>query len=74
MTVHALVSQCAEPRERCFEVFRMQNSQNFPGLRPWTPPGRVYSAPPQKNCWIRTAPENTRKFVNLGKYYPLCND
>ena len=48
MTVHALVSQCAEPRERCFEVFRMQNSQNFPGLRPWTPPGRVDSAPHKK--------------------------
>ena len=27
----------AEPRERCFEQLRMQNSQNFPGLCPWAP-------------------------------------
>ena len=36
----------AEPRQRCFELFRMQNSQKFPGLCPWTPLGRVYSAAP----------------------------
>ena len=35
----------AEPRERCFQLFRMQNSQNFPGLRPWTSLGRTYSVP-----------------------------
>ena len=34
----------AEPRERCFELFRMQNSKNFPGLCPWTPLGKAYSA------------------------------
>ena len=44
MTVHVLVPQCAEPRERWFELFRMQNSQNFPRLRPWIPLGRAYSA------------------------------
>ena len=41
MTVNALVPQCCF----CFELFRMQNSQNFLGLRPWTPLGRVYSGP-----------------------------
>ena len=45
MTAHALVPQCAELRERCFELFRMQNSQNIQGLRPWNPLGRAYSVP-----------------------------
>ena len=31
--------------EQCFELFRMQNSQNFPVLCPWTPLRRAYSAP-----------------------------
>ena len=50
MTIHALVPRCAEPQERCFELFRMQNSQNFPTLCPWTPLGKAYSpsAPPSK--------------------------
>ena len=26
-----------EPREQCFELFRIQNSQNFLGLCTWTP-------------------------------------
>ena len=34
MTVHALVPQCAEPRERYYELFKMQNSQNFSGALP----------------------------------------
>ena len=34
----------AEPRKQCFELFRMQNSQKFPGFCPWTPLGRAYSA------------------------------
>ena len=34
----------AEPREQCFELFRMQNNQNFLGLCPWTPWERAYSA------------------------------
>ena len=42
MTVHTLVPQCAKPQERCFELFRMQNSQIFLGLCPWTP----LTAPP----------------------------
>ena len=29
------------------EPFRMQNSQNFPGLCPWIPLERAYSAPPR---------------------------
>ena len=33
----------AESREQCFELFRMQNSQKFPGFCPWTPLGRDYS-------------------------------
>ena len=37
MTVH-------EPRKHCFELFRMQNSQNVLGLCPWTPLGMAYSA------------------------------
>ena len=36
----------AEPREQCFESFRMQNSQKFPGFHPWTPLGRAYSTAP----------------------------
>ena len=36
----------AKPREWCFELFRMQNSQKFPGFCPWTPLGRAYSAAP----------------------------
>ena len=59
----------AEPREQCFELFRMQNSRNFPRLRPWTPLGcnaprlpncttvflssLVEKLSPQKYCWIR---------------------
>ena len=31
----------ADSRERCFQLFKMQNSQKFPGLRPWTP-CRIY--------------------------------
>ena len=36
----------AEPRERCFELFRTQNSQKYLGFCPWTPLGRAYSAAP----------------------------
>ena len=34
-----------EPQEQCFEIFRMQNSQKFPGLCTWTPLGRAYNTP-----------------------------
>ena len=34
----------------CIKLFRMQNNQNFPGLRPWTPMGRAYSVPLQTPC------------------------
>ena len=30
-----------EPRQRCFKLFRMQNSENFLELRPWTRLGRA---------------------------------
>ena len=43
----------AEPRERCFELFRMQNSQKFPGFRPWTPLGRAYNATPDLSALQR---------------------
>ena len=43
----------AEPRERCFELFRTQNSQKFPGFRPWTPLGRAYSATPDLSALQR---------------------
>ena len=36
----------AEPRERCFELFRMQNSHKFPWFHPWTPLGMAYSTAP----------------------------
>ena len=36
-----------EPRERCFELFKTQNSQKFPGFCPWTLLGRAYSADPR---------------------------
>ena len=35
-----------EPREQYFELFRMQNSQNFTWLHPWTPLRSAYSTPP----------------------------
>ena len=35
-----------EWREWCFELFRTQNSQKFPGFCPWTQLGRAYSAVP----------------------------
>ena len=37
LTLHTLVPQCVEPQEGCFELLRMQNSQNFLGLCSWTP-------------------------------------
>ena len=33
----------SELTEQCFELFRLQNSQKFPGFCPWTPLGRAYS-------------------------------
>ena len=36
----------AEPKEQCFELFKTQNSQKFPGFCPWTPLGRAYSSAP----------------------------
>ena len=36
----------AEPRGQCFELFRTQNSQKFPGFYPCTPLGRAYSSAP----------------------------
>ena len=36
----------AEPRQQCFELFKTQNSQTFPGFHPWTPLGRACSATP----------------------------
>ena len=45
LTFHTLVPQHVEPQEGCFELLRIQNRQNFPGLCPWTPLGRAYSAP-----------------------------
>ena len=50
MIVHVPAPQRAGPLERCFELFRMQNSQNFPGLRPWTPLAGAYSAPRLPSC------------------------
>ena len=45
LTFHTLVPQCVEPQEECFELLRMQNRQNFPGLCFWSPLGRADSAP-----------------------------
>ena len=45
LTFHTLVPQHVEPQEGCFELLRIQNRQNFPGLCPWTPLGRAYSTP-----------------------------
>ena len=39
-----------EPWERCFELFRMQNSQDFLKLCPWTPLVRFYSASRLPSC------------------------
>ena len=43
-------SVVAEPWERCFELFRMQNSQHFLGLRFEAPLGRAYSDPRLPSC------------------------
>ena len=40
----------AEPREQCFELFRMQNSQKFPGFCPWTSLARAYSIAPDSQA------------------------
>ena len=62
----------AEPWERCFELFRMQNSPNFLGLYPWTPLGGLTATPqtPQtttpKNCWIWHW-YTTKKYMNYFK-------
>ena len=46
MTVHALVTPCAEPRERCFALCIQNVKQpKFSGLRPLAPLGGAYSAP-----------------------------
>ena len=45
LTFHTLAPQCVEPQEGCFELLRMQNRQNFPGLCFWSPLGRADSAP-----------------------------
>ena len=45
LTFHTLVPQRVEPWEGCFELLRMQNRQNFPGLCFWSPLGRADSAP-----------------------------
>ena len=45
LTFHILVPQRVEPQEGCFELLRMQNRQNFPGLCFWSPLGRADSAP-----------------------------
>ena len=52
----------AEPPEPCFELFRMQNSQNFLGFCSWTPipscttvfllATLVEKPAPKKHCWI----------------------
>ena len=51
----------AEPRQKFFELFRMQNNQRFPGLCPWTPLGKVYfSLPPRLPSCRTVFPRYTR--------------
>ena len=38
-------SEKRQMTDRCLELFRMQTTQNFQGIYPWTPLGRAYSAP-----------------------------
>ena len=40
----------AEPREQCFKLLRMYNSQNFLKLGPCTPSGRVSITPWLSSC------------------------
>ena len=51
----------AELREGCFELFRMQNSQKFPGFCPWTPLGRAYSAAPDSRLHDGFSPRYARR-------------
>ena len=46
----------AEPREQCLDLFRMQNSQNFLGLCPWTPLGRDCNVPQTPKLYNRFSP------------------
>ena len=61
----------AEPREQCFELFRTQNSQHFSGIRPWTPLGKAYSAPPppqSPQLHIGFSPRYPRSKTDIQKY------
>ena len=49
-----------EPRQRCFKLFRIQNSDNFLELRPWTPLGRAFSTTP---CPCPRIPSCTTVFL-----------
>ena len=42
-------------------LFRMQNSQNFLRLCPWTPPGRAYRAPQNTQLYNEFSPSYTRR-------------
>ena len=51
--------------ESSFELFSMQNSQNFLGFCPWTPLGRAYSAPQilqLQNCF---SPRYTHQKIGI---------
>ena len=54
MTIHALVP-------KCFELFRMQIIQNFPGLCPWTPLGRGCSSLQTPQLHSGFSPHYTRQ-------------
>ena len=45
-----------ESREWYFDLFRMQNSENFPRLCSWTPLGRACRPLPQDSLIIKLAP------------------
>ena len=62
MTIHALVPQCTLPRQRCFELFRIQNSHSFHGLRQWIHWGGLTAHFPQ-TPWLHNSfsPRNVRR-------------
>ena len=68
----------AEPREQCFKLLRMYNSQNFPERGPCTPLGRVSINPWLSSCTmvlllitLVEKPATPKKLLNAALIYIL---
>ena len=62
-----------EPQEQCFEIFRMQNSQKFPGLCTWTPLGRAYNTPnPPTPTYTGQKTRTPKKLLDMALHLQNC--